>query len=289
MATTSYKISTITAVGHTGVSSVDLQLFYQLIDVEGASGGFVHAEYGRRSHGRQTKGLSVSKRAKVISVEDRAAKQCSDDDRSSKKSTFDNQVTLKFVDDVKNVRQYFNLKLFKNGKVQMTGLKDEVQGRELLEHLVRCLESCRAKCPQVCPSAPVPCDFRVCLINSDFNIGFKIKRDKLFGIMLESYRDVLVTFEPCIYPGVKVVYFWNRRNASKNVGACTCPQRCTGRGEGESDGQCRKVTIAIFQSGCIIITGARTIPQLNDAYEFIKQLLIAHRALIQISDDLFRG
>ena len=41
---------------------------------------------------------------------------------------------------------------------------------------------------------------------------------------------------------------------------------------GKSD-TCKKITIAVFQSGCVIITGANKIEHINVAYEFVCKLL----------------
>ena len=41
----------------------------------------------------------------------------------------------------------------------------------------------------------------------------------------------------------------------------------------DPDDCCRKITISIFQSGKIIITGARAIKQVDECYQFIINLL----------------
>ena len=45
------------------------------------------------------------------------------------------------------------------------------------------------------------------------------------------------------------------------------------KGKGCGNGQCKRVTIAVFASGKIIITGGRSIEQLVDSYNFIKGVL----------------
>jgi TATA-box binding protein (TBP) (component of TFIID and TFIIIB) len=42
-------------------------------------------------------------------------------------------------------------------------------------------------------------------------------------------------------------------------------------------GSCKKITIAAFQTGSIIITGARNKAQLDEAYEFMNRILKAHK------------
>ena len=43
---------------------------------------------------------------------------------------------------------------------------------------------------------------------------------------------------------------------------------------------CKKITISTFQSGNIIITGARTIEQINCCYNFIMNVLCKHMKLV---------
>jgi len=119
-------------------------------------------------------------------------------------------------------------------------------------------------------------NFKICLINSDFCVGFKIKREFLFEILVNKY-GIYATYEPDIYPGVNSKFYWNTDNKNKkNFGTCCCIEKCDGKGNGTGDGNCKKVTIAIFQSGKIIITGARNLEQVDDSYDFINKVLNKH-------------
>ena len=46
-----------------------------------------------------------------------------------------------------------------------------------------------------------------------------------------------------------------------------------GKGSGCGDGQCKKVTIAVFKSGKVIITGGRNKEQINESYRFITNFI----------------
>ena len=52
---------------------------------------------------------------------------------------------------------------------------------------------------------------------------------------------------------------------------------CTGQGLGDGDGQCKRITISPFSSGKIIITGAREMDLINEAYEFFNEILKTHQ------------
>ena len=125
------------------------------------------------------------------------------------------------------------------------------------------------------------------LINSDFNINFRIKRNILHSILKDNYQ-IVSRYEPGIYPGVNNKFYWNINNkGTSQEGKCICQGKCTGKGKGNGDGDCRKITIAAFQSGSIIITGARTILHIEDAYNFINKVIKDNYELIKKVDNPF--
>jgi hypothetical protein len=70
------------------------------------------------------------------------------------------------------------------------------------------------------------------------------------------------------------MYYWNKDyNDYPIKGKCYCTKKCTGKGNGEGDGNCKKVTTAVFQSGSVLITGGRSMEQIKDGYDFINSIL----------------
>lgn len=125
------------------------------------------------------------------------------------------------------------------------------------------------------------------LINSDFNINFKIKRNILHSILRDNY-NIVSRYEPGIYPGVNNKYYWNEQNLfTSTEGRCVCKNICDGKGNGLGDGDCKKITIAAFQSGSVIITGAKNMRHINDAYRFINHVIKDNFDLIQKVDTPF--
>lgn len=260
---TPYKISTITATGSIN-SDVDLMLLYDSIvikDVISAGGeGVLYAEYGSLRKG-------VSKKTNVSS------RKLSDNHKR-----FDNQLTLEYRIPLRDAFTVLNCKIFKNGNIQMTGVKYLDQGRIFIDRIIDIIK--------VGPDAVANkealknTNYTIRMINCDYKIGFCIKRDALFKVMMTEY-DNMVSFEPCIYPGVKVQYMWNQSNPCGD-GICKCNETCiNGKGCGKGEGDCKKITVAIFQSGCIIITGAQTEEQINTTYEWINNILIQNKDKIE--------
>lgn len=86
--------------------------------------------------------------------------------------------------------------------------------------------------------------FNIAMINSNFDIGFCIDRAKLYSLLLCD--KVECAYDPIIHASVNVKY----NHPDKTI------------------------SIFIFESGSIIITGARNCNQLNDAYEYINKYLL---------------
>ena len=181
---------------------------------------------------------------------------------------FDNQVTV-VVRREDGGRT--NAKVFRNGHVQITGLKAVEDGAGVVEAV--CAAVAGASGPPAAAEDPslLGChDYRVRLINSDFRAGYEIRRDVLARIIAKEY-GLPCSFEPCIYPGCKVQYWFNA--AGKKSGWCTCRAKCGGKGTGDGDGECKKVTISVFHTGSVIITGGQSREQIDEAHAFITACL----------------
>lgn len=266
---TPYRISTITATGAVN-SELDLDILFnsfKLLILESGVNktpehkyGLVYAEYSKKKSDTYFKDFS-----KKFLTQKRK-------ENTSKR--FDNQLTIiyKFNDE-----SLMNIKMFKNGNIQITGVKSIQHGSDMIDILISYIRDICVKEPTAVKSVEQLANnnYKVALINSDFRIGFEIKRDKLYTILINSYGNKC-SFEPCIYPGVKIQYFWNSHNHHRD-GVCCCKTECTiGKSDGQGENRCKKITIAVFQSGCIIITGAQTTEQIDEVYQFICDVLNTH-------------
>ena len=117
----------------------------------------------------------------------------------------------------------------------------------------------------------------IVLINSDFDIKYKVQRDILHREIIDA--GLYSSYEPCIYPGVNIKYYFNH---NQDNGICKCSVMCAGKGDGLSDGGCKKITVAVFKSGKIIITGARSRQQLELSYYFITKFMNDRKEKIEL-------
>jgi TATA-box binding protein (TBP) (component of TFIID and TFIIIB) len=248
----SLRISTITTTAQLGTKIILDKIFNQISVLEywDLNDGILKMEFNG-----QTKGTSF----KDIMLKPKETK-----------TSFFNQATLVVRREVSPLNwKEINIKLFRNGGVQMTGVRSIEMASSALHWLVDYLErTCTAEL--IFSGTPNIHKEQVQLVNTDFSIGAKVRRDALHRILTDKYR-LNSSYESAIYQGVKTKYFYNaQRPASAAPGLCPCSKLCKGTGDGSVIGACKKITISPFQTGQVIITGARTMDQINEAYEFIK-------------------
>ncbi len=238
------RVSTMTLVSEIN-SNINLAELYNNLEIN----DFIHyIEYGKD----RTKGSSV--------------KKIKNPRKHKEKKFFYNQLTLHIYKG-----KIVNVKLFNNGRIQMTGLKQKQQGIDIIHMLLQYLgKLSENKRKDILDNInPEIRESRIVLINSDFDIRFKINREILHRLIVS--RGYYSSYEPTIYPGVNIKYYFNPKH--DNCGICKCTFPCNGKGKG----CCKKITIAVFNSGKIIITGGQSYEHLNTAYSFIKDIINERR------------
>lgn len=255
---TTYRVSTITCNGSIGCN-INLEMLFKhtMLTDNGEVGGFVWIEFGMNKN----RGVYPKKRKMA----------------SSERKSFDNQVTLIY----KLMDKYApNIKVFRNGNIQMTGIRCPEDGtlmiQKVADEVKRIAVDVTAEIANVNNISPG--DFKIRMINSDFSFNFRIRRKDLHMLLISSKYNTISSFQPGTYPGVKIQYFWNDSSRNK-CGHCECTRPCHGRGENSIvgsqpfDGQCKKVTISVFESGKILITGATSYTQIDEAYAYIVKVI----------------
>jgi TATA-box binding protein (TBP) (component of TFIID and TFIIIB) len=192
-----------------------------------------------------------------------------------KKNYFYNQITIVMrinegeYQDL-NLEPKINLKLFKNGSIQMSGCKSIKNINIVLNKLINKLKIVKAKFEdnKIIEKTYVdnPQDliiekFKVDMINSNYCVNIQIDRENLFNLLLK--KKIKCSFEPSIRACVIIKYF----------------------PELDNDAQ-KAISIFIFQKGNIIITGARQKSHILSAYKYINDILINHQDEINKKDEL---
>ena len=275
---TPYRVSTITCNANIGKDiNIDLSLLFSniLIKTIEDDNSFIWIQY-LKDETDCYRGVYPKKKRK--SKKD-----------VTKKNKFDNQVTVIY----KVYDNYLpNIKIFKNGNIQLTGIRKYEDTNLIVNSIIEDIKriySLNSNILLKCDlSNLVFSNFKVRMINTDFKVfineelteNYHIRRNLLHKLLIGDKYNNKCSFQPGVYQGVKLEFFWNSINKINN-GKCNCDTHCFGKGSGLGLGNCKKVTIAIFESGSILITGGISFDQVNDTYKYICDILIENEHIIR--------
>lgn len=153
-----------------------------------------------------------------------------------------------------------HVKIFNTGKLEIPGIQNIQTLNYVLEVVTRILR------PAVSPDLSYlegECD--TVLINSNFNCGFYIDRDKLHEILKYKYR-INSNYDSCSYPGIQSKFYYVYGRAVQNgqqphyTKTEPKPEFC-------------EISFMIFRTGSVLIVGKCSEEILYTIYNFLKALL----------------
>jgi hypothetical protein len=122
------------------------------------------------------------------------------------------------------------------------------------------------------------------LINSNFNCGYFINREKLHSILRNKYK-IESAYDPCSYPGVKCKYYFNNDvgfDFTTQNGQILQEDRAMKMSELGDNKKYTEVSFMIFRTGSVLIVGNCTERILKYVFEFIKTILAAEYQNIHV-------
>uniref|UniRef100_A0A6C0DBU1 Uncharacterized protein n=1 Tax=viral metagenome TaxID=1070528 RepID=A0A6C0DBU1_9ZZZZ len=122
------------------------------------------------------------------------------------------------------------------------------------------------------------------LINSNFNCGYFINREKLHSILRNKYR-IESAYDPCSYPGVKCKYYFNNDVGFDIItqnGQIIQEDRTMKMSELGDNKKYTEISFMIFRTGSVLIVGNCTERVLKYVFEFIKKILAAEYQNIHV-------
>jgi TATA-box binding protein (TBP) (component of TFIID and TFIIIB) len=164
--------------------------------------------------------------------------------RSKKRSAFYNCFVLLLRINQNEIYKEIHVKVFNTGKLEIPGIRDDstlITTLDILVNILRKYSDDESINYDLSKSETV-------LINSNFNCGFYLNRDKLLDILKYKYKIDCV-FDACQYPGIQCKY--NYVNNSVTY----------------------KLSFMIFRTGSILIVGKCEEDVLFKVYNYIKQIL----------------
>ena len=162
-----------------------------------------------------------------------------------------------------------HVKVFNTGKLEIPGIQEDSTLTHVLQLLVSVL---RPYLGEELDYIKNRCE--TALINSNFNCGFYIDRDKLFQLLKYKYR-MNCNYDSCSYPGIqsKFYYIPERRPDDQN-----------GQQPISMDMPYYEVSFMIFRTGSILIVGKCNEDILRVIYRFICSILLTEYSGIQMGD-----
>jgi hypothetical protein len=204
--------------------------------------------------------------------------------RGKKKNAFYNCFAL--ILRIQNEGQFreVHVKLFNTGKMEIPGvlnaaLLDSVKAQLL--NLLRPLIS-----DEIAFLDNEECDG--VLINSNFNCGFHVDRDRLYDILRSDKYGLEAAYDCCSYPGIKCKFYFNRDlgfDPDRQRGQIDPVDRSLKLSElGKKTSKYTEVSFMIFRTGSCLIVGNCSEMVLMFVYEFMKTIFQQEYAQICVSD-----
>lgn len=115
---------------------------------------------------------------------------------------------------------------------------------------------------------------RISMINSSYSIEYEMNeninqltldRQKLFAYLKST--KINCYYDNTQHQGVKINFMYN----NNRNGICNCKESCILKKNKERN--CKKITILIFQSGKIVITGSNDIKQNELCYDYLNNII----------------
>lgn len=204
--------------------------------------------------------------------------------RSKVKNAFYNCFAMILRFKYEGVFREIHVKVFNTGKLEIPGILNvgilEIVKRQIIEF--------------VQPHVATPLAFventidENVLINSNFNCGFFINREKLHAILRSDKYGIETAYDPCIYPGIKCKYYFNHDagfNHALQKGHIDKSDRGMKMSELGENKKYTEVSFMIFRTGSCLIVGNCSEKILRFIFEFIKQLLMDEQHIIAVMND----
>ncbi len=185
--------------------------------------------------------------------------------RCKEKSAFYNCFALIFRLKYNNMFKEYHVKVFNTGKIEIPGARSDVLLFKILDRLILTLQ------PYIDNKLEYNKNkIKTVLINSNFNCGYFINRNKLQSKLKVDYNFITM-YDPCSYPGIQSKFYYNKTHSIQD-GICKCSKKCGKGGSGNGNGECVEVSFMIFRTGSVLIVGHCEEYVLYTIYNYLKQI-----------------
>jgi len=181
--------------------------------------------------------------------------------RSKKKQAFYNCFVIIIRIKIDGLFREFHIKVFNTGKIEIPGVQNDAMLDIVLKNIVDILQ------PYTTDTLSYKQTSDTVLINSNFNCGFYIDREKLYDILRYKY-NIDAIYDPCSYPGIQCKFYYNN-----DIGIQTGIQI-----NSENKNKYKNITevsFMIFRTGSVLIVGMCEENVLVEIYNYLKVMFKA--------------
>ena len=182
--------------------------------------------------------------------------------RGKKKGAFYNCFVLILRVQDQGIFREIHVKVFNTGKLKIPGIQsDEVLNATLRQLITEMGPICGSEDKAL---ECLPDRTETVLINSNFNCGYYIERQRLFEVLRDKY-GMNCAYDPCSYPGIHSEFYYK-------VGASTQNGRQPISDEDKAF-NILQLHFKVFRTGSVLILGKCAESVVQEIYEFLKELL----------------
>ena len=203
--------------------------------------------------------------------------------RCKRKSAFYNcfVVILRLLHN--DVFKEIHIKVFNTGKLEIPGIQDSTILDKVLTILVIILtplvvmnKAEEIKIGLACetgecsPLAFIENKSETVMINSNFNCGYYINREKMYNLLKYKYK-INSNFDPCSYPGIQCEFYYDSLLVDQSG---TQPAVDRSADASVNAQPVIKVSFMIFRTGSVLIVGKCTEELLYQIYDFLCDIFV---------------
>jgi len=180
--------------------------------------------------------------------------------RAKKKGAFYNCFVIIMRINVDDDFKDIHVKIFNTGNIKIPGVQSERMFDIVISNIVVMLNA-RTHFKSN-PVIYLRDKTQVVLINSNFNCGYYVNREKLYVILKQKY-GLNCSYDPCSYPGIHVEYYYHTDQSSDDQDGMQYRNKTD---------NVIHVHIKIFRTGSCLILGKCSCKTIEHVYDIFKTI-----------------
>lgn len=188
---------------------------------------------------------------------------------------------FKILDEYKEI----HVKIFNTGKLEIPGILNN-NILDIVKQMI--LDIIQPHIPNNLAYVDMNKGDENVLINSNFNCGFYINRQKLHSILRGEKYCIESAYDPCSYPGVKCKFYFNNElpyTLEDQKGRIMSQDRGMKMSELDDSKKYTEISFMVFRTGSCLIVGNCSERILRIVFDFIKSILINEYSVISVLND----